>query len=442
MAVLARADIESFDRDGVNAGLEVCSRARGLVDATRARLARRSVVLAQACPSMLAEAEADIAVASRSSRSDAGRDVQRAAALDEVPELEPALAAGEVSVGHVDVLQRALKRLQPEQRELLAGDGARLAAIAARSTPEEFDRILKREVARLDRREGEDTLGRQQRANRLRWWTDADTGMVRLAGEFDPESGLLLMGRIENTVEAMFHAGVPDDCPAGEGRQDYLRAMALIALLKGQQRQSAPASDNTDSTGVTDPTTTTTETSTARSTHSGPFWDGDLAAAGDRAEVIVVIDLDTLLNGLHDRSIIDNGHGVDLPVETYRRLACEAAIIPVVLNGDGVALDEGRQRRLATRSQRRALRAMYATCAIPGCRVNARHCEPHHVTFFTGGFGPTDLANLLPVCSRHHHALHEGGWKVAMHADRSLTITYPDGTVQTTGPPGHQRRAA
>jgi hypothetical protein len=45
------------------------------------------------------------------------------------------------------------------------------------------------------------------------------------------------------------------------------------------------------------------------------------------------------------------------------------------------------------------------------------------------------------VCSRHHHALHEGGWKIAMHPDRSLTITYPDGTIQTTGPPSQGRAA-
>ena len=166
----------------------------------------------------------------------------------------------------------------------------------------------------------------------------------------------------------------------------------------------------------------------------------DLVDAGDRVEVSVVIDLETLLNGLHEHSIIDNGSGADLPVESYRRMACQAAIIPVVLSSAGVVLDQGRAVRLANLNQRRALRAMYATCAIPGCVVRSRHCQPHHVWWWRHG-GPTDLSNLLPLCSRHHHAVHEGGWQLVVHPDRSLTITYPDQTIHTTGPPERTRAA-
>ena len=55
--------------------------------------------------------------------------------------------------------------------------------------------------------------------------------------------------------------------------------------------------------------------------------------------------------------------------------------------------------------------------------------------------GNTDLHNLIPLCSKHHHAVHEGGWKLTMHPNRSLTITYPDQTTHTTGPPATQRAA-
>lgn len=122
-------------------------------------------------------------------------------------------------------------------------------------------------------------------------------------------------------------------------------------------------------------------------------------------------------------------------------MACHAAIIPVVLDSDGVVLDQGRTVRNATRAQRRALRAMYATCAIPGCRVASGHCQPHHIRWWVEHGGPTDLHNLLPLCSRHHHCVHEGGWQIVMHPDRSLTITYTDGSVQETGPPGAERAA-
>lgn len=84
---------------------------------------------------------------------------------------------------------------------------------------------------------------------------------------------------------------------------------------------------------------------------------------------------------------------------------------------------------------------MYQTCAIPGCTVNSRYCEPHHILYWRNQ-GNTDLDNLLPLCTRHHHNVHEGGWKLALTTNRTLTITYPDGTTQTTGPPGRRKAAA
>ena len=77
---------------------------------------------------------------------------------------------------------------------------------------------------------------------------------------------------------------------------------------------------------------------------------------------------------------------------------------------------------------------MYATCAIPGCGVRYDHCKLHHVIWWRHG-GCTDLDNLLPVCSRHHHKIHDSGWEVTLGPNRQLTIRFPDGTVQSTGPP-------
>ena len=404
VAGLEVVDPTVLDRGEVVAALGSLARVRGWADALQAQLARRLTEIAVVSPGV--SPEADVAAASRSGRRGGDRAVKRAGTLDAVPEFELSLVAGDVSGEHVDVLTNALKGVKPEHRDVLAADAARLIAVAERSTPEQFAKFLAVEVARLDARAGDERLVRQRRSIGVRWWCDRDTGMWVLRGEFDPETGLVLQGRLENTVDAMFHAGVPDDCPQGDAKQDYLRALALAALLKARG----------DVDGET------------------------IETVGDRVEVCVVIDLDTLLNGLHERSIIDNGSGAVLPVESYRRMACQAAIIPVVLNSAGVVLDQGRAARLANLNQRRAIRAMYATCAIPGCVVRSRHCQPHHLCWWRHG-GTSDLSNLLPLCSRHHHAVHEGGWQLVMHPDRSLTITYPDGSVQTTGPPGQQRAA-
>jgi hypothetical protein len=75
---------------------------------------------------------------------------------------------------------------------------------------------------------------------------------------------------------------------------------------------------------------------------------------------------------------------------------------------------------------------MYRTCAHPDCTVPFRRCRIHHIIWWTH-HGDTDLANLVPLCGRHHHDVHEGGWQLTMTPDRIITLTTPDGTHYYTG---------
>ena len=45
-----------------------------------------------------------------------------------------------------------------------------------------------------------------------------------------------------------------------------------------------------------------------------------------------------------------------------------------------------------------------------------------------------DLANLLPLCSEHHHQVHDAGWHLTLHPDRTITLHRPDGTIAFDGP--------
>jgi hypothetical protein len=121
-----------------------------------------------------------------------------------------------------------------------------------------------------------------------------------------------------------------------------------------------------------------------------------------------------------------------LPVDTVRGMACDADIIPVVLNGESVVLDEGRAKRLATHEQRLAIESMQATCSHPDCTVTIDDCRTHHLTPWRLG-GGTDLSDLTPVCESHHHLIHEGGWSLTMTPDRVGTWSRPDGQVYWTG---------
>ena len=71
---------------------------------------------------------------------------------------------------------------------------------------------------------------------------------------------------------------------------------------------------------------------------------------------------------------------------------------------------------------------MYRCCAFGDCDISFDRCEIHHILPWELN-GPTDLANLVPICSRHHHVIHEGAWSLNLDDDRLLTITQPDGEI-------------
>ncbi len=49
--------------------------------------------------------------------------------------------------------------------------------------------------------------------------------------------------------------------------------------------------------------------------------------------------------------------------------------------------------------------------------------------------GPTNLANLVLLCSRHHHVLHQPGWYARLWPDGEFQVTDPEGAVHNTSPP-------
>jgi predicted restriction endonuclease len=48
--------------------------------------------------------------------------------------------------------------------------------------------------------------------------------------------------------------------------------------------------------------------------------------------------------------------------------------------------------------------------------------------------GPTDLANLLPLCQRHHTAIHHGGWHIARGDDNDTTSSHPGASTHSNDP--------
>lgn len=314
--------------------------------------------------------------------------VARTEVVESLPALGEALARATTTSAHIDVLARAMRTAAPE-REAFAALLPELAESATSLGVADFAQLC-RETARSVLADGGLSIfERQRRSVYLRGRFDTEGGL-NLSGYLDPERGAALWSRIEKIREQMFHQG---DDPQLEVMpwvepNEHRAALALVHVF------DAGASSDDD--------------------HDTP--------TPARAEVVVHIDLASLTAGPHAHSTAHTVYGGDLPVATIRRLACEAEIIPVVLGGHGVPIDVGRSRRLATANQRRALEAFHSTCAVPDCAAPFHHCQIHHIEYWESG-GSTDLDNMVPLCSRHHHAVHEGGWKLALEPlTRHVTV--------------------
>ena len=312
--------------------------------------------------------------------------VSRGLVTEAAPEMGAVLAAGDTTAAHVDALGRGLK-IAGAEREAFLTHLPELVEASTTMTASQFDQLVKETAKSVVADDGLSTFERQKRETFFKMRTEAD-GCLSVSGKFDPISASILKSKIGRFVEAMFHSGdkeVPVEVMPWIEPNDHRQAQALIALVNG-------ASESVS----------------------------DVSA---RAEIVVHVDFETLQHGLHAGGTCRTALGADLPVETVRRLACEAEILPVVLDGRSVPIDVGRSKRLATVHQRRALEAIHPTCAIPDCEVIFDHCNVHHIEYWENG-GPTDLNNMIPLCSRHHHAAHEGGWKLQLDPDtRELTIT-------------------
>jgi hypothetical protein len=311
--------------------------------------------------------------------------VSRGLVTEAAPEMASVLAAGDTTAAHVDALGRGLK-IAGAEREAFMAHLPELVEASTTMTASEFSHLVTETAKSVVTDDGLSTFERQKRETFFKMRNEAD-GCLSVSGKFDPISASILKSKIGRLVENMFHSGdkeVPVEVMPWIEPNDHRQAQALIALVNG-------ASESVS----------------------------DVPA---RAEIVVHVDLETLQHGLHAGGTCRTALGADLPVETVRRLACEAEILPVVLDGRSVPIDVGRSKRLATIHQRRALEAIHPTCAIPDCEVIFDHCNVHHIEYWENG-GATDLNNMVPLCSRHHHAAHEGGWKLKLDPEtRELII--------------------
>jgi len=414
-SALADIDLDIADHHVVTEALRLATRLIRMTQAVELAADLRLVALAEADPTINPE-HLDAAATGRSP-SKATAAIKRATTSMSLPHLRALLAAGTIGVDHLDAFATALRSLRTGLRPRLLEQESQLARLAAHMTAEEFRTRLDAVTRDIEGDDGADRLQRQRRHIGARTWTGRD-GMWNIHGRFDTERAVSLIEALRRATEARFHGEHPAETPDDPLlRHEFFQALGLADLMLG------------------------------------------VGGGSGRPEFIVTIDEQTLRHGRHHTSRVDCGRGIHLPIETLRSMAGRARFVPVVVDRHGVvirqgrpvptldqlresllrpvALDHGRTRRYASRDQRRALRAMYRSCGVPGCDRHIADCQPHHLEFWEHG-GPTDLRLLLPLCKHHHDRLHAESWEVELAPDRSLVVRRHGEVIMTTGPPIEQ----
>lgn len=388
---LASCEPDVCDADELDALTASVAELRAWCDALQVRIARRQRALAAEGRGV--EPASSIARHGRVSGKEARTAADRERVCTSMPAFEDALASGSIGAGHVDALACATKRLDETAAAEFVACSDDLLADAERLGVDAFARsardLARHIAAQHDAESDAAELDRQQAASKVTRWTDATTGMCHTHLELDPLTDRELWTAVQHERARLRRDG---DQPASWDRltvEAFVAAVASARESNGRGQRRVPS-------------------------------------------ISVLVDLDTLTDGLHDRSVCETDAGAPLPVSTIRRMACDADIIPVVLGGDGRALDVGRSRRLATDAQRTAIAAMHRTCVYPECTTPVDDCRIHHLTPWAAG-GRTDLDDLAPVCEPHHHLVHERRWKLTMTSDRVATWVRPDGEIHSVG---------
>jgi hypothetical protein len=300
------------------------------------------------------------------SMSAAREKVRVAHALKQLPQTARAFASGELSYSKVRALTRVANR--DNEDNLLA-----FALKTTASRVEERCRELRcGTAASLD----EATRAHAGRSLRMR--RDRHRGMMTITVEVPLESGELIDKALDRAREDNAEPGIE----MGEEWWSAQQADALVTMASSYLRGQAGSRNGTS---------------------------------------------DNYLVTVHvDHAALTEGRGrAGLPLESVKRLGCDAALLTIVEDDKGEPMSVGRQTRIVPKAIKRALWARDKGCAFPGCD-RRRFVDAHHIKHWSAG-GETSLDNLMLLCTRHHPLVHEGGFRIEKDYQDRWFFKRPDG---------------
>jgi hypothetical protein len=290
-----------------------------------------------------------------------------------MPRTEAALQCGRITIEHAHALARAGRKIDP-----VAADDE-LVDIAESGPADIFAKRTTEWITTKKTTDPQPDHAAQRRARLLKRWNDDDTGLRMFLLGVDQTTGKLADAEIDRLERQLWNddGGRKAD-PTTARTLDQRLADATVELICGARRSDdRPPHPKSNVTAVLDIAGMTTH-------HGAPL-----------------------------ASLIQDG--APLAPAVLDQLLCTSTITAVLFDGPAKPIWVGRDHRHAILSQWRALIARDDGCV--GCGASPDRCEAHHITYWES-FGLTDIDNLVLVCSRCHHNIHDRGHTLRLKAGR------------------------
>ena len=321
----------------------------------------------------------------------AGQVVRLGRALDHLPAVAAAFAAGAVTAEQVAIIAPVAKA---DRLAAAAAQGidlgevdATLAAVAAEARIEQLSRVVHHYLSRLDP-DGPEPDPTEDRSLTLSTLSD---GTVVLRGQLDAVGGEKLKTAIESVVQA--------DRPKGDLRTRAQQLADALVQLADNQLAS-----------------------------------GDLPVLRtEKPNVVVTATARDLFDPVTGPAAATLGFGGLVPAAKARLLACDGRITPVLVDERGMPLNLGRTKRVVPPHLRKAVELRDQACVFAGCGAPKYRSDVHHLIHWIHG-GETSLENSALLCERHHTKVHHG-FRVERQPDGRWRTWRPDGTEILIGPP-------
>ena len=305
--------------------------------------------------------------------------VRVAKALRTLPLVSASMAKGTISYSKVRALTRVASA---ETEEMLLG----IAGNGTASHVEKTVRLLKGANPQEEREQAHSDL-----ESRYATVYVDDDGMVVLRARLPAELGAVVKKALELEAEQIMAAVKNAERSDAELEMTYAQAQADALGHLAQAGIELGAGDS---------------------------------KSADRYQVVVHVDQAVLAGGTGH---CGEAHGINVPAETLRRVACDASLVDVVHDGQtGVVQSVGRKSRKPSVALQRALQIRDGGCQFSGCTAT-KYVDAHHIRHWADG-GETHLSNLISLCRHHHRAVHEGGFSVEFRDNRPL-FRRPDGVA-------------